>query len=79
MSRTGFYMKVKALTGQSPIQLINEYRMNRAAELLRSGEHSVKEIAYMVGYQERRSFTNRFKAQFGCTPTEYLENKGKTI
>ena len=79
MSRTGFYMKVKALTGQSPIQLINEYRMNRAAELLRSGEHSVKEIAYMVGYQERRSFTSRFKAQFGCTPTEYLENNGKTI
>ena len=73
MSRTGFYMKVKALTGQSPIQLINEYRMNRAAELLRSGEYSIKEIAYRVGYQERRSFTNRFKAQFGLTPTEYLE------
>ena len=75
MSRTGFYMKMKALTGQSPLQFINEYRMNRAAELLRSGGYSVKEIAYMVGYQERRSFTNRFKAQFGCTPTEYLENK----
>ena len=79
MSRTGFYMKVKALTGQSPLQLINEYRMNRAAELLRSGEYSVKEIAYMVGYQERRSFTARFKAQFGCTPTEYLENNDKKI
>ena len=77
MSRTGFYMKMKALTGQSPLQFINEYRMNRAAELLRSGEYSVKEIAYMVGYQERRSFTNRFKAQFGCTPTEYLENNDK--
>ena len=72
MSRTSFYMKLKALTGQSPLQFINEYRMSRAAELLKSGNYSIKEVALMVGYQERRSFTNRFKTTFGRTPTEYL-------
>ena len=71
MSRTSFYMKVKALTGQSPLQFINCYRMNTAAELLKMGKYSIKEVALMVGYQERRSFTNRFKMTFGCTPTEY--------
>ncbi|MGN1219677.1 MAG: response regulator, partial [Candidatus Cryptobacteroides sp.] len=74
MSRTGFYTKVKSLTGQSPLQFINEYRMSRAADLLKSGQYSIKEVAYMVGYQERRSFTNRFKQSFGCTPTEYISN-----
>ena len=75
MSRTSFYMKLKALTGQSPLQFINEYRMSRAAELLKTGRHSIKEVALMVGYQERRSFTTRFKTTFGCTPTEFLERK----
>ncbi|MDI9550137.1 MAG: response regulator [Bacteroidota bacterium] len=78
MSRTGFYMKVKALTGRSPLQLVNEYRMSKAADLLKSGKHSIKEVAFMVGYQERRSFTSRFKATFGHTPTEFLNQRLKS-
>lgn len=76
MSRTGFYMKVKSLTGKSPIQYINDYRMNKSLLLLRSGKYSIKEIAYMVGYQTRQSFTARFKSTFGYSPTEFQQHEG---
>ena len=72
MSRTSFYMKVKSLTGLSPIQYINQYRMNKALALLKSRMYSIKEIAYMLGYQTRQSFTTRFKYTFGVSPTKYL-------
>jgi len=73
MSRTGFYMKLKGLTGKSPLQLINDYRMNRALEMLEKGDYSIKEISYLVGYEVRQSFTRSFKKAFGCNPTEYQE------
>jgi AraC-like DNA-binding protein len=52
--------------------------MSKAADLLKSGKHSIKEVAFMVGYQERRSFTSRFKATFGHTPTEFLNQRLKS-
>ena len=46
--------------------------MNKALALLKSRMYSIKEIAYMLGYQTRQSFTTRFKYTFGVSPTKYL-------
>lgn len=73
MSRTGFYYKVKELTGKSPIQLIGEYRMSKAVELMKTGQYSLKEISFMVGYEARQSFARSFHNSFGCSATEYLK------
>ena len=50
MSRTSFYCKLKALTGQSPTEFIRGMRLKRATELLKEGEYAINEISDMVGF-----------------------------
>jgi len=72
MSRTSFYMKLKSLTGLSPLQFVNNYRVQKGQNLLSSGEYSVKQVAYIVGYDTTKSFSRNFKKQTGKTPSEFL-------
>ena len=77
MSRSSFFVKLKGLSGKSPIQFISDYRMMKAKEMLDAGKYSIKEISYLVGYDARQTFTRNFKRKFGCSPTEYLEGGEK--
>jgi AraC family transcriptional regulator len=52
-------------TGKSIPQFIRELRMERAAELLRSGKHNVTEVALEVGYSPSH-FSTVFYQTFGC-------------
>ena len=71
VSYSSLYAKVKALTGQTPQQYMGAYRMNRAAELLLSGEYTISEIADKVGSSSPANFTRVFKKHFGVAPSEY--------
>lgn len=71
ISRTKFYYKVKALTGESPSVFFKTYKLNRAAQLITEGQHTVSEIAYMAGFSSPSHFSTSFKRQFGVTPSEY--------
>ncbi|MDR0683499.1 MAG: response regulator [Dysgonamonadaceae bacterium] len=73
MSHSNLYKKVKALTGMSVIGFIKDFRLKRAAQLLAQNELHITEIAYMVGYSERRHFSQDFKRKFNLTPKEYVE------
>ena len=70
MSRSNFYNKVKALTGQSPHSLLNSYRLEKAKELLQSHEYNVNEVCYRVGFASRSGFSRSFKNKFGMAPSE---------
>lgn len=50
---------------------VEQIRMNRACELLKEKEHSVEEIASMVGYNSVQSFRRAFKRVYGMNPREY--------
>lgn len=53
---------------------INDYRINEAAELLRSSSDkklTILEILYEVGFNSKSSFNTAFKKKTGFTPTEY--------
>lgn len=73
MSHSNLYKKVKALTGETVIGFIKDFRLKRAAQLLIQDQHYIKEIAYMVGYSDRRHFSDDFKKKFNLTPKEYIE------
>lgn len=62
---------VRQKTGKSFTQLLTQYRMQRAAELLRDSELCVEDIARTVGYQTPAGLYKQFGACFGMTPTEY--------
>ena len=73
MSRTTFYNKWKALTGEAPKYLISRIRMEKARELLESGKYSVTIVAEMVGLRNLKNFRGRYKEYFGRTPKEFIK------
>jgi signal transduction histidine kinase/ligand-binding sensor domain-containing protein/AraC-like DNA-binding protein len=62
--------KLSALVGLSANEVIRQYRLKKAAELLKTGQH-VSEVAYKVGFDTPSYFTVSFKAFYGVTPSEY--------
>jgi AraC-like DNA-binding protein len=76
MSRTVFYNKIKSLTNCSPIDLIRQVRLRKAAELLLKKELKVYEVMYQVGFNDEKHFRQLFKQQYGVTPVEY-QHTGK--
>lgn len=52
-------------------QYVRQLRMERAAELLRSGKYNVTEAAMEVGYSSLSHFSQAFHDTFGCCPGLY--------
>lgn len=73
MSRTNVNLKVRALFGTSPLELIKTVRFNEACRLLHEKKHSIAEISDMVGFATPSYFAAAFKRFIGCTPSEYLK------
>lgn len=68
LSRVQLYRKVKAMTGQSPVEILREARLRRADRLLATTEKTVAEIAYEVGFSSPSYFTKCYKDFFGRAP-----------
>jgi AraC-like DNA-binding protein len=68
-----FYLSriFSAQTGHTITQHLRQLRMERAAELLKSGEHNVTETALEVGYNSLSHFSAAFHETFGCCPGLY--------
>lgn len=60
-----------ALTGTTIPQYLRRLRMERAAELLRSGKVNVTEAALEVGYSSLSHFSQSFCQEMGCCPGLY--------
>ena len=58
-------------TGQTITQYLRQLRMERAAELLKSREFNVTEVALEVGYNSLSHFSAAFQETFGCCPGLY--------
>jgi ligand-binding sensor domain-containing protein/signal transduction histidine kinase/DNA-binding response OmpR family regulator len=74
MSRPVLFRKVKMLTGLSVIDLIRSTRLKRAEMLLKQKKMSISEVAFTVGFNDPKYFSKSFRAQFGKTPSEYLDS-----
>lgn len=75
MSRTAFFNKWKALTGEAPKYLIYRIRMEKARELLESGKYSVSVLPEMIGLKSLKNFRHKYKEYFGITPSESITKK----
>ena len=60
-----------AATGLTIPQYTRQLRMERAAELLKSGKFNVTEAALEVGYSSLSHFSQAFHETFGCCPGLY--------
>jgi DNA-binding response OmpR family regulator len=70
LSRVQLYRKVKALTGNTPIDLLRKARLAQAQRLLQESTLTVSEIAYQVGFASPSYFTKCYKDEFGTAPGE---------
>ncbi|MBS1606010.1 MAG: helix-turn-helix domain-containing protein [Bacteroidetes bacterium] len=75
ISRRQLYRKMKALLGATPHDYIVSRRLAMAGQLLLTGEYTVSEIAYKVGFSDAGNFTRSFTRQYGMSPTKYRKEK----
>lgn len=71
MSSKRFSYFFHKYTGFRPIDYVINYRMERARELLKVGNFSIRDIAVSVGYDNPLYFSRVFKKKFGVSPSEY--------
>ncbi len=67
--------RVKEELGQSVMQVINERIAIAARVALRTGEKSIKEVSYDMGFDDPLYFSRFFKKQFGSSPSQYFQNE----
>jgi len=70
LSRSQLYRKIKALTGYSAIEFLRNIRLEKAKQMIETGNESISEVCFKVGFSSPSYFTKCFKAHFGFLPTE---------
>ncbi|MGB0524501.1 MAG: ATP-binding protein [Flammeovirgaceae bacterium] len=78
LSKRTLNRKLKAMLDSSANKILQNFRLQRAKDLLQNQTLQVKEIGYMVGFASATYFNKCFRDKFGLTPKEYqkktLEN-----
>ncbi|MCQ2209504.1 MAG: response regulator [Paludibacteraceae bacterium] len=69
MSKSTFSRKLKSITDKTPIEILTEYRLHKAQNLLKDASKSVTEVAYMVGFNDPLYFSKKYKSYFGVSPS----------
>ena len=70
LSRAHFARSFHKMIGMSPHLYVQHRRLNRAADLLRGGAHSIKDIAKRSGFADAAHLTRCFKHKFGAVPSQ---------
>ncbi|MGH4038216.1 MAG: AraC family transcriptional regulator [Sphaerochaeta sp.] len=65
----------KKLSGKTPIQYLNSYRIEFAGELLLTTQLSITEIAYQSGMEDVSYFSKQFKRYKELSPRQYRIRK----
>jgi DNA-binding NarL/FixJ family response regulator/AraC-like DNA-binding protein len=68
----------KEETGRTVSDYLTWYRLEKAKELLASGNYKVYEISEMVGYKSSQYFSLVFRKSTGLTPQEFWRGRHKT-
>lgn len=68
ISRAHLYRRLHSLTGKGANQIIREYRLEKAFELLQMRAGTISEIAYQVGFSSPSYFNTCFSEYYGYPP-----------
>lgn len=71
LSRSAFAPRFGGIVGQTPQRYISAWRLDLAADQLRSGTRRIADIARDVGYGSEAALTRAFRARFGTTPAQF--------
>jgi AraC-like DNA-binding protein len=71
LSRSAFAARFKAIVGESPLQYVQRWRMQRAAHLIDVGNLPLKIIIERSGYASEAAFRKAFQQWIGVLPGQY--------
>lgn len=75
MSEVYFRKLFKEEYGVTPQKYIIDLRIQNAVGMISTGYYSLKDVAYMSGYNDYKYFSVEFKKNVGVSPSEYLYTK----
>lgn len=72
-----FYLvhSFKKMYGITPMQHLNNVRLKKASQLLKNTNHSIGQIAQIVGMSSQSYFAQNFKKHFNLSPNKYRNLK----
>ena len=71
LGRTRFSHYCRQLTNKTPLQYLNQLRVDKSAELLKNSDLSVQDIADKCGFHSSQYFATQFKKFFKTSPNKY--------
>lgn len=73
ISRSRLYRVFMETYNKSPMDIILEYRIRLACELLKHSQLSISAVGYSVGFEDNLYFSRAFKKMKGVSPREYIK------
>ncbi|MEM6344774.1 MAG: ATP-binding protein, partial [Bacteroidota bacterium] len=72
VSVTHLHRKVKAITGMTAMQFIQDQRFEEAKRQLENNRNiSIKAVSYSVGFKSEKNFSRNFRKRYGVLPSVY--------
>jgi AraC-like DNA-binding protein len=72
MSRTSLHRRIKSVTTMTTGEVINAYRLKKAAALLPEN-YTIAEVAFKTGFATPAYFSKCFRELYNITPTAYIK------
>lgn len=73
MSKSQLYRKCTELLGESPNDILKDFRLDKAKEMMRKSRVPVSQATFDAGFTSPSYFTKCFKKKFELLPLNYLE------
>jgi transcriptional regulator GlxA family with amidase domain len=71
MSRSAFAVRFKDLIGETPLEYLTGWRMQKAAALLQKDDRKLIDVARSVGYDSDAAFSKAFKRVLSVPPRHF--------
>jgi AraC-like DNA-binding protein len=71
MSRSAFALRFKEMVGETPLEYLTTWRMQKAAALFQKGDRKLVDVAKSVGYGSDAAFSTAFKRVVHVAPREF--------
>ncbi|MBU1568165.1 MAG: helix-turn-helix domain-containing protein [Proteobacteria bacterium] len=74
-----FLRRFKSATGRTPLEYLQNMRIEHARNLLETTSSPVSEITWSVGYEDINTFRKLFRRSVGLTPNQYRERFNRSL
>lgn len=79
ISRSSLQMLFKMYLHSSPKSYLLNSKLEKSKELIRENQHTISEIAYLLGFSSIHYFSRLFKKYFDISPSEYAKQAADEI